>query len=234
MRTTLREPGDIHPGATLAELAANWAGASRVFQRHDLDFCCQGRQTLAAACRARRLPVDDLIAELRAELVPVAPGTRWADLPPIQLIAHLVDHFHAGHRRELPRLLAMAAKVEHVHASKPDCPHGLAAHLQAMSERLEHHMQKEEQELFPLWVSGPAPDARAQIDVLTAEHEDHGRDLAHLRQLAHAFVPPADACGTWRALYLGLAELERSVMEHIHLENHVLFPRSTPAAAPPR
>ncbi len=134
------------------------------------------------------------------------------------------DHFHAGHRQELPRLLAMAAKVEHVHADKPDCPRGLAAHLQAMTGRLEQHMQKEETVLFPMLMAGAAARAVAPIQVLTAEHEEHGRDLARLRTLAHAFVPPPGACGTWRALYLGLAEFERAIMEHIHLENHVLFP----------
>lgn len=223
---TIPTPISIHSGMSLAELAAQWAGASRVFQRHDLDYCCQGAQTLAEACRQRRLPVDDLLAELRAEVVPVAPDADWRELPPAQLIVHLLDHFHAGHRRELPRLLAMAEKVEQVHADKDDCPHGLAAHLRSIAHNLEQHMQKEENVLFPMLLAGAAVSTWAPIQCLTAEHEEHGRDLATLRVLAHAFVPPADACPTWRALYLGLHEFEREVMEHIHLENHVLFPRA--------
>ncbi len=55
------------------------------------------------------------------------------------------------------------------------------------------------------------------------EHRDHGRNLERLRQLTQDFTPPADACGTWSALYLGLAELEKDLMQHIHLENNVLF-----------
>lgn len=216
-------PTTIHPDATLAELATHWAGASRVFQRHDLDFCCQGQQTLAAACRQRRLAVDDLVAELQRELTAQPPEARWHERPTAQLIAHLVDHFHASHRQELPRLAAMAGKVERVHAEKPSCPRGLAAHLLAMTERLESHMQKEEQVLFPLLLAGTPVDVWAPIQCLTAEHEEHGRDLAQLHTLAHGYVPPAEACGTWRALYLGLAELEQAVKEHIHLENHVLF-----------
>ncbi len=31
---------------------------------------------------------------------------------------------------------------------------------------------------------------------------------------------------TWRALYLGLEKLEAELMEHIHLENNILFPRA--------
>jgi len=216
----------IQADATLADLAVHWAGASRVFQRHDLDYCCRGQQTLAAACRQQRLAVDDVLAELRAELTPVPPATDWTELPQVQLIAHVVEHYHARHRSELPRLLAMAEKVELRHADKPTCPHGLAAHLHAMAHDLEQHMQKEENVLFPQLLNGGPMPVQLPIQCLQAEHEEHGRALARMRTLAHAFVPPADACPTWRALYLGLSDLERELMEHIHLENHVLFARA--------
>ena len=60
---------------------------------------------------------------------------------------------------------------------------------------------------------------------MEAEHVDHGENLARMRALAGDLVPPPEACTTWRALYLGLGTLERELMEHIHLENNVLFPR---------
>lgn len=211
---------------TLADLAAHWTFASRVFQRHDLDFCCQGRRTLAEACRERRLPLDQVLDELRRELVPRSAEDDWGQRPTAQLVAHLVDHFHRGHREELPRLIAMAEKVEQVHRDKPGCPTGLTAHLRGITDRLEQHMQKEERILFPLLLVDASTTARGPIAGMTAEHDEHGRDLARLRQLAGDFAPPAGACGTWRALCLGLHEFERAVMEHIHLENHVLFPRA--------
>ena len=217
------DPTLFRPDSTLAELATQWAGASRVFQRHELDYCCQGKRTLAEACRDRRLPVEELLDELRRETTTPPPDGNWSERPPAQLIVHIVDHYHAGHRTELPRLLAMAEKVERVHGGKPDCPAGLAEHLHTMADALERHMQKEERILFPMLLAGAELSAWAPIQCLTAEHEEHGRDLAQLHTLAHGYVPPAEACGTWRALYLGLAELEQAVKEHIHLENHVLF-----------
>lgn len=225
-------PGTIPPlpalstTTTLAALATAWAGASRVFQRHGLDFCCHGDRSLADACRARGLAPETVLAELRAELQPRSADERLDDRPTAQLIVHLVDHFHAGHRRELPRLLAMARKVEAVHRDKPECPRGLAAHLALLTDELERHMQKEEQVLFPMLLADHAGAAAAPILCMVGEHEEHARNLAELRRLAHDYVPPAAACGTWRALYLGLAELEHDVMEHVHLENHVLFPRA--------
>ena len=58
------------------------------------------------------------------------------------------------------------------------------------------------------------------------EHHEHARNLQRTRDLAHDFVPPAEACTTWEALYLRLGILEADLMEHIHLENNVLFPRA--------
>lgn len=220
----MRDPSSILPESTLAELATAWAGASRVFQRHDLDFCCQGKRTLAEACRDRRLPIGEVLAELRTELLAIEPDANWIGRPQAQLIAHLVDHCHRGHREELPRLLGMASKVEQVHGDNPDCPVGLADHLRALASELEQHMQQEERILFPMLLAGAELAAAAPIHCLSVEHDEHGRRLATTRAMTHDFEPPATACSTWRALYLGLHEFERSVMEHIHLENHVLFP----------
>jgi regulator of cell morphogenesis and NO signaling len=215
-------PPPIDRFSTLARLATEHAAASRVFQHYGLDFCCAGEQSLDAACRQRRLDADEVVAALQ-EAVAQPHTVRWDERPRAQLLAHLVEHYHEGHRRELPRLIAMAEKVEHVHGGKADCPRGLAQHLRHVQEAMEEHMQKEEQVLFPLLLGGQDALARAPIACMEAEHEDHGKNLERLRVLAHDFVPPALACGTWRALYLGLAELEREVMEHVHLENHVLF-----------
>ena len=40
--------------------------------------------------------------------------------------------------------------------------------------------------------------------------------------------PPQGACNTWRALYAGIAQLGDDLINHIHLENNVLFPRFEP------
>jgi regulator of cell morphogenesis and NO signaling len=211
---------------TLADLAATRASASRVFYRHKLDFCCHGRIALGLAARERGLDVDALIRELEAEEARQVDAPSFAGRPLPDLIEHVLTRYHASHREELPRLHAHALKVESVHVEKPHAPHGLAEHLANMAEMLEEHMQKEEQVLFPMILAGRGHLASMPVQALELEHVDHAKGLARLRELAHDFVAPADACGTWRALYLGLASLERDLMEHIHLENNVLFPRA--------
>lgn len=211
---------------TLAELALASAGATRVFHRHGLDFCCNGRVTLEEACAAKSLGADALLEELQKECAQSPAAPDWGEQTLSQIIDHLLTRFHEPHREELPRLLSMARKVESVHGEKDACPKGLADHLERMLTELEEHMQKEEQVLFPMLRAGRGRMAFMPIQVMEEEHQEHGKNLERLAELAHGFVPPPEACGTWSALYLGLAQLQADLMEHIHLENHVLFPRA--------
>ena len=62
------------------------------------------------------------------------------------------------------------------------------------------------------------------------EHNETGDALRRLRELTGDYTVPEGACNTWRALWYGLAALETSLHEHIHLENNILFPRALNAA----
>ncbi len=207
--------------STLAELAIAHASASRVFQKLGLDFCCKGRRSLASACHERGLDADEVLEEIKLDQAGAAPITT---APKDELIHHIVHHYHRRLREELPELVSMAAKVERVHGDKRDCPRGLGSHLERMQMELLDHMSKEESVLFPLAL-GDHPRLHAPVNVMEAEHRDHAAHLLRLRELTCDFDPPPGACATWRALYLRLSEMERELMEHVHLENHVLFPR---------
>lgn len=212
------------PDQTLAELATSHPAASRVFRSHRLDFCCGGNRSLRDACAERGIPVDTVLQELEAESAEPGPVDPAA-LPLPDLVEHVLTRFHEAHRRELPELIALAQKVERVHADKPDVPRGLAAHLSEMARALEEHMRKEEAVLFPAIVRGFRSELAMPIARMEAEHVEHGQSLERLRALAHEYVPPAHACTSWRALYLRCEQFEADLMAHVHLENNVLFPR---------
>jgi regulator of cell morphogenesis and NO signaling len=207
---------------TLAELAARGPAAARVLQRHRLDFCCGGRRSLGEACAERGLDPAALLAEIAPH--PEAEDVRPEALSPAALVDFIIARFHNPLREELARLEGMARKVERVHRAKPTCPVGLAAHVVEMAVSLTGHMAKEEQILFPMIRAGGGARAHMPIKVMMQEHEDHAASLRRTRLLTADLEAPAEACGTWRALYDGLRELELDLMRHVHLENNVLFP----------
>ncbi|MDY0060063.1 MAG: iron-sulfur cluster repair di-iron protein [Myxococcota bacterium] len=212
---------------TLGELASEGAAAVDLFLRHDLDFCCGGKRTLAEACAARGLDPVRLLAELDAGRPVAQPGPDWTERPLADLITHLVTRYHEPLRQDLPGLVLAARRVEEVHAGHPACPRGLAALLTEIQTAINLHLVKEEQVLFPALRGGARGTVvQMPVRVMFQEHDDHGANLARLTQLTGAFIPPPEACATWRGLYEGLARLRRELMEHIHLENNVLFPRA--------
>lgn len=147
----------------------------------------------------------------------------WRTAPAAELIAHILWRYHQRHREQLPELINQARRVEQVHSTHRQCPNGLAEHLQAMQQELESHMCKEEHVLFPLLQQGLGQHAAAPIRVMRLEHDEHGQALQTLLALTDTFTPPADACNTWRALYQGLQVFHDDLVEHIQLENEVLF-----------
>lgn len=211
---------------TLGEIATTLPGATRVLSQHKLDFCCGGQQTLRAACAQRQLDADSVATQLRALHGGATGEPDWREASNPALIEHLLTRFHARHREQLPELIRLASRVEQVHGRRPECPNGLAEHLWNMQQELESHMLKEEKILFPMLLSEPVhPHAQAPIAVMRFEHDQHGEALARLDAMTNGITPPANACNTWRALYRGLEELRDDLMQHIHLENNILFAR---------
>lgn len=211
---------------TLADLAAELPAASRIFRQHGLDYCCGGRRSVAEACRERNLDAEAVMREVQNATVRPGDPTSLVGRPVGEIIAHILERYHAPLRAELPELVAMAKKVERVHADKPLVPKGLGAHLELMHADVLNHMAKEEQILFPMLEAGGGARAQGPIAVMLHEHDDHGQNLRKLRELAFDLAPPEHACTTWRALYVRLEELEAELMDHIALENNVLFPQA--------
>jgi len=207
---------------TLGDIAAQLAGATAVLRAYNLDFCCGGAATLGAAAAANGVPVATVAAALAA----LAPAPE-ADAPraPSALIDHILSRYHAVHRSELPELIRLARTVERVHARHPACPAGLAAALKEVAAELESHMQREEAVLFPLMRQGGHPMIGQPIACMRHEHDEHGVRLRHLETLTRGCATPDDGCATWRALNAGVAKLIDDLMQHIHLENNVLFPQ---------
>ena len=214
----------------IGQVACALPGATRIFHEYKLDFCCGGHISLSEAAAKRGVDLATLLARLEPLQVNSTTLKDWREAPAGDLINHILKRFHESHREEIPELIRLARRVEHVHAARPDCPTGLADHLETMFQDLQDHMTKEEDELFPMLLAGNEAGAQMPISTLRHEHDQHGVALARLEALTDDITAPKDACNTWRALYAGLNKLREDLMQHIHLENNVLFVNAGHAA----
>ena len=230
---------NITPATGVGQLAAAAPAAIRVFQRHGIDFCCGGKLPLQEACNRHQVSFTSLKAELDSAIAPPADALDWNAQPLRTLIEHIVSRYHDDLREELPRLEAMATKVNERHGARhPELFPDLLIAVRALRAELESHITEEEQSLFPRLASLDAELAKepaaasaiaGQLSHLRQENQEAGDALVHLREITGGFEPPAEACNTFRGLYAGLAGHERDLQMHVHLENNILFPRAAAA-----
>lgn len=225
---------------TLREIATQRPAAVRVFEKYDLDYCCGGNRPLEQVCGERGLSPAALMEEVEA-YARKAPGERdWTKAPLPELIGHIVTKHHVYLNNELPVIEQRMAKVLAKHgANHPDLLGRLADLFAGLKAELEVHLRKEEMILFPAIeeleaaaeeggraMPVPFGTVKNPIRMMEHEHDAAGTALRTARELTHGYVPPEDACPTFRALYHEMEELERDLHTHIHLENNILFPRA--------
>lgn len=231
----------ISPDRLVGELVVENPNRSRVFEQFGIDYCCGGRQTLAAACAKAKVDLERIAALLeendRAGGEPSEPD--WATASLSELARHIVAKHHVYLREELPRLAKLASQVIAAHADKHPELRDVGRVFAGLQAELSTHMMKEERVLFPIVDMMEAAAAKGEgmplchcgsvenpIAVMEHEHQDAGEALARMRALTNGYTPPADGCPTYHALLDGLKRLEADLHVHIHKENNILFPRA--------
>lgn len=221
---TAQSPESALRSRSVGDIAATLPGATAVFREFKIDFCCNGDLALDSAAERRGVDPDMLRQALAALDAGAAPADAPAAMGSEELIRHIVVRYHDAHRQTLPELIALARTVEAVHRGHPNVPAGLSDVLQQMHGELVSHMTMEETMVFPAMLEqGDA--AGVAIGELRHEHDEQGALLHQLEDLTDDFTLPEGACNSWQALYVSTAKLAEDLMEHIHLENNILFPR---------
>lgn len=158
----------------------------------------------------------------------ITPQTRLREL--IDLIE---ETHHTFTRSELVRISGLIEDPEV--ATLPQLTN-LRACFYALQADLEAHLQKEEEILFPYiamlddtsGVLQPTCFATVAnpIRVMQFEHIRMAGLLETLRELTNQYTPEADSSPQTFLLFASLAGIDADLVEHVHWEDHVLFPRA--------
>jgi regulator of cell morphogenesis and NO signaling len=226
---------------TVGEIALDTPRAAAVFQEFGIDYCCAGEMSLQEACNDARVALQDV--ELALEQVQQAreeaDSVDWSKQSLRRLADHITAFHHQYGRRALPRIESLLSKTLGAHGQKH---HDLALvqrQFHILADEMVRHMMKEEQILFPYIAKLEEAQAKGKtaqpemfgsvknpVRMMRAEHDSAFALLKTIRKLTRDYEAPKDGCTSFQALYAALAELERDLLQHIQLENDILFPKA--------
>jgi regulator of cell morphogenesis and NO signaling len=225
---------------TLAQIVNNNHHAASIFEKYHLDFCCKGRRSLEQACSEQQLQVSQVVEDLETIFAKdnnVSLDFDKMDLA--QLCDYIVQTHHAYVKNEMPQIYAYLHKVASKHGDRHPELYKIFEIFAAVKEEMEGHMKKEELILFPrikeLQKLSNNDNANFQlsitylqspITVMEQEHDHAGNMMNDIRILTANYVPPQDACTTYRLSFASLQAFEIDLHQHVHLENNILFPKA--------
>jgi regulator of cell morphogenesis and NO signaling len=221
---------------TLAEVALEFPQAIKILNRYGLDYCFNGRKLFIHACERAGVSAEKVWSEITNELPMTGPTARYkfqnwkADM----LMDFIQQHHHEYLRRTIPEISGLLNVVCSVHGNdKPELQE-IQSHFETLAIEILEHMPTEENVLFPairriakspVLAENQNLLESVQINIAALEHE-HSRAgdlLKIIRELSDNYQSPVYACPTFQMAFRLLEEFEQDLMQHIHLENNVLF-----------
>ena len=224
----------------IGEIVAQNYRSAQVFERYGLDFCCGGKKTISEACNAKGVNPDNVISELKEmNGVENSSSSHFNTWKLDFLIDYIVNNHHRYVDKMLPVIFMHSQKVAEKHGDNHNETRDIAELFISIKNELEVHMQKEERMLFPyikhllnMEQTGeevpfpPFGSVENPVRMMELEHDAAGKQMEQIKQLSSNYLPPEDACTTYKVLYQELKEFENDLHMHIHLENNILFPRA--------
>lgn len=231
----------INIDITVGDIVRATPARARIFESLGIDYCCGGKKPLSEACRAKGLDPATVVAMLSALDGACETTTANADAMSLSELCDHIEKVHHGYlHEELPRLDFMTRKVAAVHGDHEPRLLEVRRVFESFQADMVSHTKEEDEKVFPAvrqlessdnGKAAGAGDLKTMLSKLESEHESAGAALVHFRELTDNFTPPEWACNTFRALYDGLAQLEKHTHQHVHKENNVLFPKALAKAS---
>lgn len=211
-----------------------------VFHANHIDYCCGGNKSIASACAEAGVEPEQLVQQLSLIAENADPDAAYINNLSLQeLCEYIVKRHHAYVKGSFPFLKASLDKICDVHGTKHPELLEVRKLFNESAGELTMHMQKEEIMLFPYIQkmerakkegislgSSPFGSVSNPIRMMVSEHETEGKRFDQIAGITGNYIPPADACTTYKATLNQLSEFESDLHRHIHLENNILFPQA--------
>ncbi len=227
------------PTKTIGEIVADDFRTAAIFKKHGIDFCCKGSRSIEEACTPKKIDPENIYRALAEQ-----PSGNNGDIDfqswPLDLLADYVEKTHHRYVEDkTPILLQFLDKLCKVHGDRHPELFEINRLFQESAQDLAAHMKKEELILFPFIRKMTEAKRTGEplrqpqfgtvenpVAMMKHEHTVEGERFEKIAQITDGYIPPADACNTYRVTFAMLEDFENDLHRHIHLENNILFPKA--------
>lgn len=235
------ESFSITPASFVSEIVANNYRTAEIFRKYGIGYCCGTRLPLETVCMMKGIESGPLIRDLKKiiqplQLSPALPFEKWS----IDFLTDYIINIHHHYLdQSLPLLHDILKDFAEEHARKYPRFLSLEKIFSCFREEMISHIRQEEQTIFPylrqVTHAYEEEDSFASLLVKTLrkpvakimelEHDVLEKSIFQFRELTDNYVAPGNACPSHRVVLAKLKELDNDLVQHVYLENEILFPR---------
>jgi regulator of cell morphogenesis and NO signaling len=236
------QPFEINRKSLVADIVAKDYRTADVFRKHGIGYCCGGKWPMEMACEMRGVDVDEVQAELQAATrnIQVSNILDFADWDIDFLIDYISNVHHRYLKKSLPETQYVLVEFSKEHDKKFPWLVELVTQFELLIKQVQISMQREEEVLFPYIRQiahahkGKEPYAALLVRTLRKPveetifhgHETVGEIILTIRKLSDTYNTPENVCVSHKVVMAKLKELDNDLMQHLYLEQSILFPRA--------
>lgn len=222
---------------TIGDMIARDFRTSALFLGYRIDLLTERDKTIETVCKEKNINLlhllDDLNGILTSSRIPPSDYSLW----PIGLLTDMISIRNRYVKENLPVIQQFLDRISEIHEGHDQCIVDLCSSFNFCAERLIGTLERQ----LPLLFSSTAQltDIAGQEDVdcgtafenvsgsirtMTEEFSVHKRNFLSVVTRINRYVPPLNACGSYKISLDLLTELQNDLYKIIGLQN-VLYNR---------
>lgn len=236
------KPFEISRKSLVADIVAKDYRTAEVFRKHGIGYCCGGKWPMEIACEMRGIDASAIQAELESAIrtINVSSLLDFADWDIDFLISYLINVHHRYLKKSLPETQKLLKEFAQEHIKKFPYLEDLERQFDLLIKQLMPSMEREEEVLFPyirqIAHAHRHKESYAALLVRTLRkpveetmfkgHETVTNIILSIRRLTSQYTTPENVCISHKVVIAKLKELDNDLMQHLYLEQSILFPRA--------
>ena len=226
---------------TISEIVRSDYRTAEVFKKYNINYCCSGQVSLETACSIRELNLEMIRLELEevSRNIQLSQSLQFNEWKLDFLVDYILNIHHAYLHNALPALELSLVEFITGHQRKHIELYSIQQIFMELSEILQTHNKHEEEIIFPYIKQIEAAHRRKEsygnlfvrtlrkpLKNIEKEHDEIAMLLKKLKSCSNNYNFPVNACTNHQVLYHKFREFHDDLVQHIHLENNILFPRA--------